>query len=146
MTGLSKRFTHAFRGSLKSDIVEKVYSCIQGSLKSEHQGCAQLLRRRAGYEFMEIIREGLSTSRLLVLDGKNYLYWKPRMIFFIKTLDGRTWRTLVARYEPPMITVDGVSVPKSEVDWTDAEEQASLGNARALNAIFNGVDLMCSNL
>ncbi|KAA0056465.1 uncharacterized protein E6C27_scaffold186G002370 [Cucumis melo var. makuwa] len=32
-------------------------------------------------------------------------------------------------------------VSKSEVDWTDAEEQVSIGNARALNAIFNGVDL-----
>ncbi|KAA0041510.1 envelope-like protein [Cucumis melo var. makuwa] len=31
--------------------------------------------------------------------------------------------------------------PKPEVGWTDAEEQASVGNARALNAIFNGVDL-----
>ncbi|KAA0033020.1 gag-pol polyprotein [Cucumis melo var. makuwa] len=40
-----------------------------------------------------------------------------------------------------MITVNGVSIPKLEVDWTDAEEQASIGNARALNAIFNGVDL-----
>ncbi|KAA0036885.1 gag-pol polyprotein [Cucumis melo var. makuwa] len=54
---LSKRFTHAFRESLKSDIIEKSYSCIQ--------------------------------------------------------------------------------VPKSEVDWTDAEEQTLVGNARALNAIFN---------
>ena len=40
-----------------------------------------------------------------------------------------------------MIIVDGVSVSKPEVDWTDAEEQASVGNARALNAIFNGVHL-----
>ncbi|TYK29879.1 gag-pol polyprotein [Cucumis melo var. makuwa] len=44
-------------------------------------------------------------------------------------------------YKPPMTTVDGVSVSKPEFDWTDAEEQASVGNARALNAIFNGVDL-----
>ncbi|KAA0038371.1 gag-pol polyprotein [Cucumis melo var. makuwa] len=63
------------------------------------------------------------------------------MIFFIKTLDGRAWRSLVAGNKPPMITGDGVSVPKSKVDWTDAEEQASVGNARVLNAIFNRVDL-----
>ena len=47
----------------------------------------------------------------------------------------------MAGYEPSMITVDGLSIPKLEVDWTNAEEQASVGNARALNAIFNGVDL-----
>ncbi|TYK08444.1 gag-pol polyprotein [Cucumis melo var. makuwa] len=29
-------------------------------------------------------------------------------------------------------------LPKPEVDWTDAEEQASIGNGRAINAIFNG--------
>ncbi|KAA0063440.1 gag-pol polyprotein [Cucumis melo var. makuwa] len=90
---------------------------------------------------MEIIREGPSASRPLVLDCKNYSYWKPRVIFFIKTLDGKAWRALVGGYEPPMITVNGVSVPKPEIDWTDAEEQASVGNARAINAIFNGVDL-----
>ncbi|KAA0032992.1 gag-pol polyprotein [Cucumis melo var. makuwa] len=55
---------------------------------------------------MEIIKEGPSTSRPLVLDGKNYSSWKPRMIFFIKTLDGRAWRALVAGYEPSMTTVD----------------------------------------
>ncbi|TYJ96033.1 gag-pol polyprotein [Cucumis melo var. makuwa] len=63
------------------------------------------------------------------------------MIFFIKTLDGKAWRALVGGYEPPMVTVNGVSVLKPEIDWTDAEEQASVGNARAINAIFNGVDL-----
>ncbi|TYK03068.1 gag-proteinase polyprotein [Cucumis melo var. makuwa] len=30
---------------------------------------------------------------------------------------------------------------KPKVDWTNAAEQASVGNARAINAIFNGVDL-----
>ncbi|KAA0063828.1 gag-pol polyprotein [Cucumis melo var. makuwa] len=37
--------------------------------------------------------------------------------------------------------MNGVSVLKPEVDWTDAKEQVSIGNTRALNAIFNGVDL-----
>ncbi|KAA0037814.1 gag-pol polyprotein [Cucumis melo var. makuwa] len=68
---------------------------------------------------MEIIREGPSASRPPVLDRKNYSYWKPRMIFFIKTLDGKAWKALVA----------------------DAEEQASVGNVRAINAIFSSVDL-----
>ncbi|TYK03067.1 gag-pol polyprotein [Cucumis melo var. makuwa] len=93
---------------------------------------------------MEIIREGPSASRPLVLDGKNYSYWKPWMIFFIKMLDGKACRALVAGYDPSMITLNGVSVPKPEVDWTDAEEQASVGNARALNPIFNGLQLITS--
>ncbi|KAA0042306.1 gag-pol polyprotein [Cucumis melo var. makuwa] len=96
---------------------------------------------RAGRKIMEIIREGLSASHPPILDDKNYSSWKPRMIFFIKTLDRKAWRALMAGYDPPMITVNGVSVPKPEVDWTDAEEQASVGNVRALDAIFNGLDL-----
>ncbi|KAA0042157.1 gag-pol polyprotein [Cucumis melo var. makuwa] len=52
---------------------------------------------------MEIIREGPSASRPPVLDGKYYSYWKP------------VPKSEVVGYEPPMITVDGVSVPKSEV-------------------------------
>ncbi|KAA0064106.1 putative mitochondrial protein [Cucumis melo var. makuwa] len=59
---------------------------------------------------MEIIREGLSASRPPTLDGKNYSYWKPQMIFFIKTLDGKAWRALVASYDPPMITFNGVDL------------------------------------
>ncbi|KAA0026049.1 gag-pol polyprotein [Cucumis melo var. makuwa] len=47
----------------------------------------------------------------------------------------------MAGYDPPMSTVDGVLTLKSEVEWTDVEEQTSVGNVRALNAIFNGVDL-----
>ncbi|KAA0067190.1 gag-proteinase polyprotein [Cucumis melo var. makuwa] len=69
---------------------------------------------------MEIIREGPSASRPPVLDA---------------------WRALVANYDAPMITVNGVSVPELEVNMTDAEEQASVGNTRALNALFNGVNL-----
>ncbi|KAA0048403.1 gag-pol polyprotein [Cucumis melo var. makuwa] len=40
---------------------------------------------------------------------------------------------------PPVLDVNGVFVPKPEVDWIDAEEQASVGNARALNAIYLNV-------
>ncbi|KAA0050644.1 Retrovirus-related Pol polyprotein from transposon TNT 1-94 [Cucumis melo var. makuwa] len=64
---------------------------------------------------MEIIREGPSASCHPVLDGKNYSYWKPRMIFFIKTLDGKAWRALVAGYDPPMITVNGYKVSFDDV-------------------------------
>ncbi|TYK00987.1 gag-pol polyprotein [Cucumis melo var. makuwa] len=58
---------------------------------------------------MEIIMEGLSTSRSSVLGDKNYSYWKPHKMSFLKTLDGKT----------------------------DAKEQASVGNSRVLNAVFN---------
>ena len=94
-----------------------------------------------GCKLKEIIREGPSTTRPPVLDGKNYSYWKPHMTLFLKTLDGMAWRAIVAGWEPPIITVDDQSIPKSELDWIDAEEQSFVENSRALNAIFNSVDL-----
>ncbi|KAA0055434.1 gag-pol polyprotein [Cucumis melo var. makuwa] len=48
------------------------------------------------------------------------------MILFLKTLDRRAWKAVVAGWKPPMIIIDGNSVPKSEVDWTDDEEQSSV--------------------
>ncbi|KAA0033930.1 gag-pol polyprotein [Cucumis melo var. makuwa] len=65
----------------------------------------------------------------------------PLAITTVISFDGRAWRALVAGYEPPRITVDGVSVSNLKVDWINAKEQASAGNARVINAIFNGVDL-----
>lgn len=43
-------------------------------------------------------------------------------------------------WEPPSIIVDGNRTLKSEIDCTDAEDQASFENSHALNAIYNGVD------
>ncbi|TYK03062.1 gag-pol polyprotein [Cucumis melo var. makuwa] len=71
---------------------------------------------------MEIITEGPLTSRPSVLDGKSCLYWKPRMIFFIKTLDERAWRSLVAGYKPLMITVDDLNVFKLMHSYSTAKE------------------------
>ena len=71
------------------------------------------------------------------------------MTLFFKSLDGKAWRAVLDCQvwqklfilEPPTVIVDGQVVPKSELDWTNVEEQASAGNFRVLNAIFNGVDL-----
>ncbi|KAA0067049.1 gag-proteinase polyprotein [Cucumis melo var. makuwa] len=46
----------------------------------------------------------------------------------------------IIREEPSASRPPVLDVPKPEVDWTDAKEQASVGNVGALNAIFNGVD------
>ena len=67
---------------------------------------------------MEIIKEGPSTTRPPVLDDKNYSYWKTHMTSFLKSLDGRAQRAVIARWEPSMITVDGKSIPKPEIEWT----------------------------
>jgi len=60
----------------------------------------------------------------------------------MKSLDSKTWKAVIHGWEAP-VTVDdkgAVTGPKSEKDWSPTEDEASLGNSRALNAIFNGVD------
>ncbi|XP_031740742.1 uncharacterized protein LOC116403561 [Cucumis sativus] len=88
---------------------------------------------------MDMIK-GRSTTQSPLLDGTNYAHWKPCMTSFLKSIDSESWKAVISGWEPPMILVEGKSTPKPESDWTDAEDQASRGNACALNAIYNGVD------
>ena len=97
---------------------------------------------------MDSSREGGSVYRPPVLDGTNYGYWKARMSAFMKSLDTKTWKAVIHGWEAP-VTVDdkgAVTGPKSEKDWSPTEDEASLGNSRALNAIFNGLIKKVSGL
>jgi hypothetical protein len=93
--------------------------------------------------FGNMEKEGGFVNRPPVLDGTNYDYWKSRMSVFLKSIDSKTWKAVLKGWEHPMaLDKDGnkTSVLKSEEDWTSAEDEASLANSKALNAIFNGVD------
>src|ERR1044072_4099396 len=94
---------------------------------------------------MDNIKEGGSVTRPHVLDGTNYDYWKARMGAFLKSMDNKTWRTIVKGWTPPVnkpIEGSSTTTPeyKKEEDWTKQEEEEAWANSRALNAIFNGVD------
>ncbi|KAA0033148.1 gag-pol polyprotein [Cucumis melo var. makuwa] len=90
---------------------------------------------------MDSIREGNSTSRPPLLDGGNYGYWKSRMEAFLMSLDIRTWRAVISGWEYPTEKDEvGQTVRKSELKWTKDEDDAAIGNSRALNALFKAVD------
>ncbi|KAA0050148.1 gag-proteinase polyprotein [Cucumis melo var. makuwa] len=65
---------------------------------------------------IDSVCEGTSTTRSHMLDEANYAYWKARMIAFLNSMDNRCWKS------------------------TKEEDEESLENTRALNALFNGVD------
>ncbi|CAM8963408.1 unnamed protein product [Rhodiola kirilowii] len=93
------------------------------------------------------LKEGQSTNRPPLLEGPNYLYWKSKMKVFLKSLDEKAWRAvLVGWTESMMANPEGVAVVKPEALWTDADEKATAGNSKALNAIFSGVDENVFNL
>src|SRR4051812_3027134 len=80
-------------------------------------------------------------NRPPILDESNYDYWKPRMATFLKSLDNKAWRAANKGWEHPVTTdKDGKSSLKPEEEWSKDEEELALGNSKALNALFNGID------
>ncbi|KAA0065486.1 gag-proteinase polyprotein [Cucumis melo var. makuwa] len=90
---------------------------------------------------MDGIREGNSTTRPPLLDGGNYGYWKSRMIAFLMSLDMRSWKAIISGWEHPTKKDEfGKVTRKSELKWMSEEDDATVGNSRALNTLFNVVD------
>jgi len=78
-----------------------------------------------------------------LFNGSNYDYWKSRMSVFLKSIDSRTWKVVMKGWEHPVtLNADGnrTEVLKPEEERTTAEDELALGNSKALNALFNGVD------
>ncbi|PNX67515.1 gag-protease polyprotein, partial [Trifolium pratense] len=65
------------------------------------------------------------------------------MVAFLKSIDSRTWKAILTGWDHPKIK-DAIGVDtkelKLEETWTTAEDTTTLGNSKALNALFNGVD------
>ena len=88
-------------------------------------------------------KEGGFVNRPPLLDGSNYDYWKSCMSAFLKSIDSRTWKAVLKGWEHLVaLDADGnkTAVLKPEEEWTAAEDELALGNSKALNALFNGVD------
>lgn len=67
------------------------------------------------------------------------------MVVFSKCMENKIWKVVVRGWKHNVtIPKDGTSCLKPEVECTDAEDNEALGNSKALNAIFNGVDKNCS--
>ncbi|CAM8911493.1 unnamed protein product [Rhodiola kirilowii] len=87
------------------------------------------------------LKEGQSITRPPLLEGSNYATWKPMMRSFLKSLDEKAWMTIQRGWtEPMMNNLTGEPVLKPETLWSEEENKASMGNAKAMNAIFSAVD------
>ncbi|CAM8968860.1 unnamed protein product [Rhodiola kirilowii] len=87
------------------------------------------------------LKEGQSTTRPPLLEGSNYASWKPMMKSFLKSLDEKAWKAVLTGWtEPMMENLMGEAIPKPEALWTESDEKAYMGNSKAMNAIFSGVD------
>ena len=88
-------------------------------------------------------KEGGLLNRPPLLDGSNYDYWKSRMSAFLKSIDSKTWKAVLKGWEHPVVVnAEGVRTTdlKPEEEWSKEEDELALGNSKALNDLFNGVD------
>jgi len=88
-------------------------------------------------------KEGGFVNRPPLLDGSNYDYWRSRMSAFLKSIDSKTWKAVLKGWEHPVaLDEDGnrTNFLKPEEEWTVDEDELALGNSKALNALYNGVE------
>ena len=66
----------------------------------------------------------------------NYGYWKARMGAFMKSLDNKTWKTVIHGWAAPITIYDkGIETGlKPEKDWSPAEDESTLGTMGSLMA------------
>jgi len=65
------------------------------------------------------------------------------MSAFLKSIDSKTWKEVLKGWEHLVaLDKDGnkTVVLKLEEEWSTTEDELALGNSKALNALFNGVD------
>ncbi|CAM8929516.1 unnamed protein product [Rhodiola kirilowii] len=87
------------------------------------------------------LKEGQSITRPPLLEGSNYATWKHVMRSFLKSLYEKAWKAVLKGWtEPIMNNLTGEPIAKPEALWTEEEDKASMGNSKAMNAIFSAVD------
>ncbi|KAI3463760.1 hypothetical protein Pfo_020423 [Paulownia fortunei] len=86
---------------------------------------------------MNILREGGLVSCPPLLEDSNYSYWKARMRAFIKSIDKKTWKSVVSSWQK---NKKKEVVLKPENLWTALDNELARCNSKALNAIFSVVD------
>lgn len=65
------------------------------------------------------------------------------MTTFHKSIDNKTWKVVLKGCDHPLIKdkdENNTTELKPEEDWSTDENDLALGNNKALNALFNGVD------
>ena len=88
---------------------------------------------------MDSIREDNSTHRPPLLDGTNYSYWKARMRAFLKSIYEKVWHCVIYGWSEPIVTIDGVDIPKPLDKWDTTDYQNSSWNSKALNSLFRSI-------
>ncbi|XP_058733603.1 uncharacterized protein LOC131605239 [Vicia villosa] len=86
-------------------------------------------------------KEGGYNNIPFLLYGSNYDWWKVRMMAFLKSMENKAWKVVLKGFNHLIVKDKDWNVSfKPEDDWYDEDDKLALGNSKALNALFNGVD------
>ncbi|MED6182198.1 hypothetical protein PIB30_119225 [Stylosanthes scabra] len=81
--------------------------------------------------------EGHSSNRPPFFNGKNYAYWKERMMVFVQSIDYNIWKIILNGPNiPTKTTAEGNVVPKEEHEWDDEDKKKVEFNAKAMNMMY----------
>ena len=79
--------------------------------------------------------EGLVTNRDPFFDGSDYVYWKTRMIAFLKCEAEEVWDAVETDPYIPK-TVDGKEVLKPKDEWLAHDKEIVRYNKKAMHILF----------
>ena len=80
--------------------------------------------------------EGLATNRAPFFDGSDYVYWKTRMMVFLKCEAEEVWDAVETGPYTPLKTVDGEDIPKPKIEWTPYDKEMVRYNNKAMHILF----------
>ncbi|GAA0154002.1 hypothetical protein LIER_12106 [Lithospermum erythrorhizon] len=63
------------------------------------------------------------------------------MTAFLRSIDTKIWKAVSIGWTAPTVTNNNVVIVKPKANWTGEEDGAALANHKALDAIFNVVDI-----
>ena len=80
--------------------------------------------------------EGFTTNRASFFDGSDYVYWKTRMMAFLKCDAEEVWDAVETGPYIPVKTVDGKKVLKPKTEWTNHDKKTVCYNNKAMHILF----------
>ncbi|XP_057997799.1 uncharacterized protein LOC131176781 [Hevea brasiliensis] len=81
-------------------------------------------------------QEGQSVVRPPFFDGNDFLYWKNRMYYFLKSEGIDLWDVVKNGPFTPTKIVDGVHIAKPKGEWSEQEKRRVALNDKAIHVLF----------
>jgi len=80
--------------------------------------------------------EGTSTSRLPFFDGNCYIYWKVRMVIYLKYIDYNLWLFIKNGPHKPTKIENDIMIHIPRIKYTDNDKKLFSMDAKVVNTLY----------